>query len=218
MSNPYSVSAPPRLANWLLLRLGAGYHRDALLGDLLEEYELGRSRRWYWWQVLNSIAVGLRRSCARSACVWLHGLVAGWAGLTAAICGANFLQWQWMLFLDSARRHRPWQSPTLGWFLLQWTPWLPLLTLGCVGAGWLLGQYAGPRHRPVTLVIVLTMLAWKLPWVCRLAVDMSADARFAPWFAINTLELLLSVGALLFGLSSAVGVRRRWRISSKVLN
>jgi signal peptidase I len=43
---------PPIVATWLLERLGDKYRRDALTGDLLEEYQRGRSNAWYWRQVL----------------------------------------------------------------------------------------------------------------------------------------------------------------------
>jgi signal peptidase I len=43
---------PPTLATWFLDRLGDKYRRDALVGDLLEEYRRGRSNAWYWRQVL----------------------------------------------------------------------------------------------------------------------------------------------------------------------
>jgi hypothetical protein len=44
------VKRPPALARWLVEHLASGYQRDALIGDLFEEYQLGRSRLWYWGQ------------------------------------------------------------------------------------------------------------------------------------------------------------------------
>jgi hypothetical protein len=41
---------PPRLATWLLTRLGPAFRRESLMGDLLEEYQRDRTRRWYWRQ------------------------------------------------------------------------------------------------------------------------------------------------------------------------
>jgi hypothetical protein len=58
MSHP----SPPRVATWLLGRAVPESNRDAVLGDLAEEYALrARSRdgatvsRWYWGQVCRSI-------------------------------------------------------------------------------------------------------------------------------------------------------------------
>lgn len=50
------MTAPrvPRLAITLLERFGPD--REALVGDLIEEFERRQSRAWLWWQVLAAIA------------------------------------------------------------------------------------------------------------------------------------------------------------------
>jgi hypothetical protein len=54
------------IAIWLLARIASKYQRDALIGDLTEEYAQGRSRRWLWVQVFAALRVRgascLRRS------------------------------------------------------------------------------------------------------------------------------------------------------------
>ena len=59
-----TVPKPPILATWLLRRLNSGYHTDSLAGDLIEEYARGRSRAWYWRQVLIVILNSIRRAAA----------------------------------------------------------------------------------------------------------------------------------------------------------
>lgn len=61
-------SRPPRLARLLLRLFSPREERDGLLGDLAEEYRRHRAplghaaaRRWYWGQVLRSLAPGLQR-------------------------------------------------------------------------------------------------------------------------------------------------------------
>jgi preprotein translocase subunit SecY len=69
---------PPRLATWLLTRVGR--KNEALVGDLVEEYQRGRSAAWYWRQALTAIlaeplrlgllifaAVAVYRICAHVA-------------------------------------------------------------------------------------------------------------------------------------------------------
>ena len=60
---------PPKLATWLLQRLGAGRHSESLAGDLMEEYARGRSRLWYWQQV--ALAIVLARASAFRARPWI---------------------------------------------------------------------------------------------------------------------------------------------------
>jgi hypothetical protein len=51
------LASPPKLAAWLLERLSSGYHRESLEGDLFEELARGRTRSWYWRQVLIAIFI-----------------------------------------------------------------------------------------------------------------------------------------------------------------
>lgn len=52
-------SRPPRFAVWLFQHLTRREHREALAGDLSEEYS-HRSDSWYWRQVLAAIAADFR--------------------------------------------------------------------------------------------------------------------------------------------------------------
>jgi len=55
-----NVRTPPRTATWLLKHLGPRYRRDSLVGDLLEEYQQGRTRTWYWRQTGVAVLLGMR--------------------------------------------------------------------------------------------------------------------------------------------------------------
>ena len=51
------MKQPPKLATWLLIRLGCSPENDAVLGDLTERYQEGMPVSWYWKQALIAIAV-----------------------------------------------------------------------------------------------------------------------------------------------------------------
>jgi hypothetical protein len=53
---------PPKMAVWLLKRWASPYQRDSLLGDLLEMYRAGRSRLWYWRQVVAALILARARA------------------------------------------------------------------------------------------------------------------------------------------------------------
>jgi hypothetical protein len=53
---------PPPLATWMLRHLIAGDRDEALEGDLLEVFRLGRSDAWYWRQVVAACVVSWSRS------------------------------------------------------------------------------------------------------------------------------------------------------------
>jgi hypothetical protein len=53
---------PPRMAAWLLKQFASPYQRESLVADLLEMYHAGRSRRWYWRQVITALILARARS------------------------------------------------------------------------------------------------------------------------------------------------------------
>jgi len=43
-------SQPPLLAIWLMQGTLSGPHRDAIIGDIVENFRQGRSGAWFWRQ------------------------------------------------------------------------------------------------------------------------------------------------------------------------
>jgi len=76
------ASQPPRLATWLLTRLGAGtLDVESLQGDLIEQYRLGFSRWWYWRQVLIGIVVGSVQAIGARKLLAVRAVATGWVVL-----------------------------------------------------------------------------------------------------------------------------------------
>ena len=53
---------PPRMAAWLLRQFASPYQRESLVADLLEMYRAGRSRKWYWRQVITALILARARA------------------------------------------------------------------------------------------------------------------------------------------------------------
>jgi hypothetical protein len=105
-----SPSKPPALATWLFEHLPIGENKDALGGDLLEQFNRGRSSHWYWRQVLVAVLLG----------GWKE-----WRILWIA-AGATTL-WIWALVVWWARfQLSPWFGALVGWSIKN--PW-PLSTI-----------------------------------------------------------------------------------------
>jgi signal peptidase I len=63
-------ASPPRLATWLLEHAACRYRREALTGDLVEEYQARRSDAWYWREVLFAIVARVGHAVRSLAHHW----------------------------------------------------------------------------------------------------------------------------------------------------
>jgi hypothetical protein len=66
----------PALATVLLNRLGP--RDESLVGDLHEEYATGRSRAWFWRQVMAAMAFGATREIRRAPGRTIVAVATGW--------------------------------------------------------------------------------------------------------------------------------------------
>jgi hypothetical protein len=69
---------PPALALWLLKQLGRASGNAPLVGDLLEEFDNGRSASWFWRQTMTAIATCAGRRVALLQTYWI-GTALGFA-------------------------------------------------------------------------------------------------------------------------------------------
>lgn len=96
-------SRPPALANWLFEHLTRREHREALAGDLLEEYNRRRSATWYWRQVGIAVAVDFFTEC-RSR----------WVSIIFALLVCGSIPWK-QLFLNARFQSFLFSGIQVGW-------------------------------------------------------------------------------------------------------
>ena len=146
------MKKPPTVATAILMRLGPV--DECVIGDLMEEYARGRSRWWYWRQVLSVLLLGsvrqLRARPARAACA----TAIGWATLGLGFTllgdrtaeGVAGLLWSW----DRSGAY----AGTLPWWPFQLSAALVSYG-GFAVSGWLVAR----ASRPIAAATVLTYAA-----------------------------------------------------------
>lgn len=72
-------SKPPALATWLLEHARFNTTDGVIAGDLMEQFNRGRSAAWYWRQVLAAIAVGCTSDVRHHSVLAIRAVVITWA-------------------------------------------------------------------------------------------------------------------------------------------
>ncbi|MDE2448251.1 MAG: hypothetical protein KGO22_04730 [Gammaproteobacteria bacterium] len=181
---------PPKLAAWLLHHHVRGYRAESLAGDLTEEYAGGRGDAWYWGQVLRAVTTSYHRALRLHGLRLLLALAAGWCAIFAAIA---LLGWGWAFV-----RHG----------LSAWTGFLPaqqalpadafhdvvwiLLAAGIdVGVGRLVVRIYRTHPRLVAGAFALSILAYRVPFICGLVIGVVDDPNHLPLLAEEVFATLL---------------------------
>jgi hypothetical protein len=137
---------PPKVATWLLQRLGVGWHSESLAGDLIEQYAEGRSRLWYWRQV--AVAIVVTRARAFRTRSWpaamrvFYHLVTEMAVVLAIVSA-----------IDQSRHTHDLQAMMSPTFIATMACLLAIASLGLLLS--LKSLQSKPPHAPVKHLIVL---------------------------------------------------------------
>jgi hypothetical protein len=174
------VKSSQAIANWLFDLIGLDV---ALTGDLLEEREHGRSKIWYWRQVLVALCVGIRDAVRNHKVDALRVVAMGFAMQYLVI----FL---WTLY--------GFRVPDLS--LEQWMiqSWGSLLT--GVLIGWLIADREHPIPTVILFVIcsVIWFLGRDLFWVKMLVQSMDRP-MFRPDLIMYFMTLFSEAAGLVIG-------------------
>jgi hypothetical protein len=193
---------PPTAATWLLHRLS--HPNDALTGDLMEEYLHGRSRAWYWRQVLSAIVVGFGKEVWNHKLLSLRALAVGWAA------------WYFLFYIVGVRLWRLYSGILLTHGLtitVWWRHYYLYLTLlpwvFPAACGWIVGRCHRAHRQAMVLLFLVSVQVPALPEFYRLTMDAFGDRRYLPYLLALCLEFVcITASVLLGGLWGAPGERR----------
>ena len=168
-------SAPPAVATWLLERFGVG---QALTGDLVERYSLGRSRFWFWRQALLAIVIGSVKDIREHKLLAIRAVCV--AGVTSYLLGLVA-----RLIIGFG-----------------WRPWYVFLIAGCVMngvVGWVVGRLHRPHHGATVLGLVVLALLLQGPEFVRVFSNAMQHPRFQPYLAGWFINVPLETLSILIG-------------------
>lgn len=170
-----SSRSAPCLATWLLERFGGRSRFEPLIGDLVEQFEEGRSRLWYWRQVMGALAIDVARALRLHAFSFVAAVVVGCASTWFGDRAWPHLVQPLYAHLASVSRH-PWTAEAV----------LRVAGMGIMGlladallfvTVWAVIRIHRSHPRAVLSVFVAAVTAPYLPFLARLVSHAAIDPR-----------------------------------------
>lgn len=181
----------PRAATWLLEHIGGRSRFDPLIGDLVEQFEQGHSRFWYWRQAMGSLAVD------RAQALRLHAF--SFIAAVAAGCALT-----WLLDAGYSYAFQPLHVNLLAVSQHPWTSRAVLRVAGMVIAGlltdallfvtaWVVTRIHRSHPRAVLSALAAAVTLQYLPGLTRLLIHAVTDPRFTAPLVSRHLHLMMPV-------------------------
>lgn len=134
----------PGIATWLLEHFGCSRNNRVIVGDLIERYRQGKSRLWYWRQVLTTIVISFFTTLRQHKLLALRAVVVGnlWKW-TSVVAMSTLFRW-------SIGQRYAFEVPNRLIMALVLTAALT------VANGWVVARMHRPYQRSVVLLFLLT--------------------------------------------------------------
>jgi hypothetical protein len=166
---------PPRLATMLLERLASGPNRDALSGDLIEQYAGGRSACWYWRQAITAILAGAMQDIRDHKLLALRAIGIGVASMWMFWALATIpLRIIWVLSSGGMYVGGRWMTLDYSWMHYRGYLALLMIVVGSAGSGWIVARL----HRDHQTAMVLAFL---VALVLAAAAQLVIPVRLVGW-------------------------------------
>lgn len=192
-----TLTAPHKVARWLLTHFGCSPNNDAVIGDLDERYRTRRSAPWYWRQVLTALTMSFFNEILSNKLLAILALLQGGAVKAAWIAVIN----------DS--RSLPWIHKAEDDLRILMA--FAILTVAtCAASAWLVGRVSHPHGRAmvlfylfVELVSIPAMFVFNYLWIWPFSMAFDIGLRhlgvesfvLAFWFGMALMIVTIIIGS-----------------------
>jgi hypothetical protein len=197
-----SSKQPPWFSTYILRHVGQV--DEALLGDLAEEFALGRSRWWYMWQAVSGTALSVWRSTRQHPFLLLRALVA--VVVVNNLILLALAAWnvpdvlQSALWFVTSKQVLNLPGPIHVRFQLHSLLWLVSFVLVSIPGAWGVAALHATVRAPMTFVVLaIAAVGWlNSPELQRLLANMP-EARFVPYLLVNIASAFAWASAIVIG-------------------
>ena len=193
---------PPRVADWLVMRLLSPTRAEILIGDLHEQHGRGRSPGWYWRQAIEVCAFSLARDVRSHKLLTLRALALGWAMLVSC---------QHFVLLPLSRLdHWLFMTGLVSHYVAFNGPVSTALLVALVGAGsgWMVGRTHRACAVPIAFAFALSVEAYvtvALGWWFYAVFPHLKVVYWPGIVSVSTILVPLSLTTILAPLSILIG-------------
>jgi hypothetical protein len=178
---------PPVVALWCLTRLAGVDRGEALVGDLLERFDEGETRAWFWRQTIATLAFAFFRAVREHGSSFLGALAAAAAVLVVMwfvnpLITSKVLSFQTHQMLE----FDPHWTQRFGWGAVFFTLHVLQTCVWFAIAGWLAARIHRAHPRLIIAVCTVLVVAVNMPLLIHQAGNVMTHSRFLPAF-IGTL-------------------------------
>ena len=181
----------PRAATWLLERVGGRSRFDPLVGDLVEQFEAGHSRLWYWRQSVGTLAIDFTQTLRLHAFSFIAAVAAGCALI-------------WLLDDVYPYAFQPLRENLSALSGHPWTAEAVLRVSAVVIAGvlldalifvtvWVVTRIHRSHPRAVLSVCAAAVTVRYVPGLARLVIHAATDPRFTATLVSQHLHLMTPI-------------------------
>lgn len=186
-----SSGTAPRVATWLLERIGGRSRYDPLIGDLIEQFEQGHSRLWYWRQAVGTLAIDLARTLRLQAFSFTAAVAAGCTLIWVCHAGYSYALQPLHENLSTVSLH-PWAAPAV--LRAAGIAMCGLLADALILAtAWAVTRIHRAHPRGVLSVFAAAVTVQYVPGLARLAIHAATDPRFTTALVSRHLHLMMPV-------------------------
>jgi hypothetical protein len=194
-----NTRTPPRLPTWLLEQLGADGSLDPLIGDLAEQFAVGRSRLWYCRQAAGALAIKLLRVLRTHALSFTAAVAAG-----CAFSSVWQLASSWMLQPLYGHLGQLNGDPWTIEGLLSFVGFLANAASNCAlsfASVWVVTRIHRAHPRALLVAFVIALVAQHSPAITRFVLTLTSHSRVAVSLNIEiVMAALQAVFTLVAGL------------------
>ncbi|HEX4051188.1 MAG TPA: hypothetical protein VHY19_09940 [Steroidobacteraceae bacterium] len=199
----------PRAATWLLERLGNGPRIEPLIGDLVEQFESGRSRIWFWRQATGALGRNFLEVLQTHAPSFIVAVIAGCLLSSLWQFGCSLAFQPIYVNLAAVKQH-PWALEAFVRLAGMQVNMVTEYAL-CFASAWLVTRLHRAHQRAVLVAFVAVVVVRSLPTIAQ-PFDNAPDSGLVVSLVTHVILTVLRVACTLVGGLLAIRTKRFARL------